>query len=323
MKAGKIVAGLEVENTNFLLQAIGKAIESKVDSSEYVKKINSRNEVKSHNTKSIKKTSDAKKSNKTTKNKQIIPQPKTKNTPSETPKSKRSTPKDSPKEGSKTKSDKDPNEKEKTIKQNENKKTDTKIRLSPVLNNTVDDEKKESLESYKELQSNQNDEPQHEEDVKSDILPKNTNIILNNENVEVLRDNNSQKEENNNVQDDSQKEEDKCLKKDSNIHKNSAMRPKSARPKSGEGIKNETDDIKPLEMKGMKAAYDILKSLIEHSSQKIFNNQTWFFNVQKFLVFPYITILKAFVWFSKAIVTNQSVEFKHMYFRGRTLLWKI
>lgn len=258
MKAGKIVAGLEVENTNFLLQAIGKAIESKVESSEYVKKINSQNDVKSHNSKNgIKKTADAKKTNKTTKNKQVIHQSKTKNTTSETPKSIRSTAKASPKEASKTTSDKDPNEKEKIIKQTENNKIDTKIPLSPVLNNTVDDEKKESLESYKELQSNQNNDPQNEKEVRSEILATNTNIVSNNENEEESKDISSQKEDNNNVQDDNKKEEDKNLKKDSNVHKNSAVRPKSARPKSGERIKNESDDIKPLEMKGMRAAYDL------------------------------------------------------------------
>lgn len=41
MRASKVIAGLEPTETNLLLQAIGKALDKKLDSSEYVSKLKS------------------------------------------------------------------------------------------------------------------------------------------------------------------------------------------------------------------------------------------------------------------------------------------
>lgn len=258
VRAGKIVAGLEPENTNLLLQAIGKAIDSKVHSSEYVKKIQSPNgDTKSDENKiSAKKTSTVtKKTNKTPKSKESVSKPskakvalnetpKSKIAATETPKSKRSTPKESPKESKPPKESKSPKENNIKSKKTQNEKQENKIPDQQILaeqitNGAIDEEKRELLESNKEDHNEKGDNAENE-------LNK-TDEQISPENKELLQNIESNQESKPNVP---LKEDSEIVKADMSIPKNTTIRPKSARPKSGEKDKIKPDELKPLEMKG-------------------------------------------------------------------------
>lgn len=232
VRAGKIVAGLEPENTNLLLQAIGKAIDSKTDSTDYVKKLHSPKETKSNEKKTIpKKITTTKKSNRVTKDKEVLSkQPKT----NDNPKSKR-TPKESP---NSIKNNKLYNEKEKTSMQNVENISEEKKDLLYQNNKPVLENNKNEKLSNEEAINNYMDTTETDSDRKGvQILPESK------EPEDIIKENEETKP---NIP----IEEDNIVPKIDNSYKSAVLRPKSARPKSGEKEKLKIAIEKPLEMTG-------------------------------------------------------------------------
>ncbi|XP_064211467.1 TRAF3-interacting protein 1 isoform X3 [Tribolium castaneum] len=103
VRPSKIVAGLEPTETNILLQTIGKAIEKKVDSSEYVKQLQS-GEIINDKTRKSKRPSDKNEKIKKTTSKTVINnEEKVRSTPKVKEKHSNETPKSTDREKSKPK----------------------------------------------------------------------------------------------------------------------------------------------------------------------------------------------------------------------------
>lgn len=239
VRAGKIVAGLEPEKTNLLLQAIGKAIDSKISSSEYVKNLHTLQEVKSNDKKNIsKKANVITKTNKLSRDKNSISK-QLKTTTKETPKSTRSTPKESPKITNNIKSKQVRNEKERTFTQDAEILNEDQQVTSEHVKVTTDDDKNEKVESIiTEGNSNQTDNAKNNFDKKDD------QISLENRELQKLTTEFIQEAK----PSVSSPEVTDIVKAD--IPRTAVVRPKSARPKSGGNEKVKIDEGKPLEMKG-------------------------------------------------------------------------
>lgn len=224
-RAGKIVAGLEPENTNILLHAIGKAIDSNVDSSEYIKKLHSQDK-KTNETKG-KKSTLAKKTNKISKDKEIISKI-TKNKSNETPKSKRSTPKESPKATELSKKNQRENENDKTLKTDvENILEEREINNAQISKSLIDEKINDKLDV------NNYDGDSNQIDTNKDSGIETDQIDIDNEDANI--DNTRIKA--------NFPEQGRTLR-------SASARPKSARPKSGEKEKVKADGGKLLEMTG-------------------------------------------------------------------------
>lgn len=227
VRAGKIVAGLEPENTNLLLQAIGKAVDSKVDSTAYIKQLNSPRDNKITEKKTgTKKGSLPKNSTRVLKDKDR----KTKDgikknikTPAEiTPTSKRSSSKESPKLL--------PENNEKTVK---GKRTaedagDQNQTSEVVLD--IGRQNGDELNNENKLVGEQVDENDETNPSRADTLQN--------------------EDKSNNEIEKTPNRANEIVKTENNIPIKSAIRPKSARPKSGESLKIKTNEGQPLEMTG-------------------------------------------------------------------------
>ncbi|KAJ8937580.1 hypothetical protein NQ318_023111 [Aromia moschata] len=209
VRSSKIVAGLEPTNTNLLLQAIGKALDAKIDSSDYIKQLNSGN------------TENAEK-------KKLMLR-RARKTPSESPriKSKASTPKDS----SRSKLEKTSTKQENKIKivEKQNSRQGKEVAVKEIA---VESSKpKESTEvdasqvsSHKGIVGDDNDK----EVVKSSAENvENTSEAL--KNTEPLIEKSVENQVENMHMENAQTEGDN---RNSSAH--GLKRPKSARPKSGE-----------------------------------------------------------------------------------------
>lgn len=216
MKPTKIIAGLEPTQTNLLLQAIGKAIDRKLDSSKYVQKLNAgtvknlqkvKSEIKTRQDKvtNSKSTDVEKKIKKGTKTKQKT---QSHNEKIHTPKSTRDADKEHKKE-LKTK-----------------KNLDSSVIEINASNNA------ESINSVLE------EHQQHTAEIgDSEINKKTEETILNNEHPEILHEDGKQLEDNLNMPDNINNTHPTNAEPADNLQidvdEKIMERPKTARPKSG------------------------------------------------------------------------------------------